>query len=78
MTALATIYMRMTIEETITALTLNAAAAIARADTVGSLEPGKKADIIILDCPDYRHLSYHFAMNLVETVIKSGKIVRKP
>lgn len=78
MTALATIYMRMTIEETITALTLNAAAAIARADTVGSLEPGKKADIIILDCPDYRHLSYHFAMNLVETVIKSGKIIRKP
>ncbi len=78
MTALATIYMRMTIEETITALTLNAAAAIARAETVGSLEPGKKADIIILDCPDYRHLSYHFAMNLVETVVKCGKIVRRP
>ncbi len=76
MTALATIYMEMTIEETITALTLNAAAAIDRAETVGSLEPGKKADILILDCPDYRHLSYHFAMNLVETVIKNGVIVR--
>ena len=42
MTALATIYMEMTIEETITALTLNAAAAIDRAETVGSLEPGRK------------------------------------
>ncbi|MGI6508779.1 MAG: imidazolonepropionase [Saccharofermentanales bacterium] len=78
MTALATIYMQLTIEETITALTLNAAAAIDRAKTIGSLEPGKKADILILDCPDYRHLSYHFAMNLVETVIKSGVVVRKP
>ena len=77
MTALATIYMEMTIEETITALTLNAAAAIDRADTIGSLEPGKKADIIILDCPDHRHLSYHFAMNLVETVVKSGAVVRR-
>ncbi|HHX19572.1 MAG TPA: imidazolonepropionase [Clostridiaceae bacterium] len=78
MTALATIYMEMTIEETITALTLNAAAAIDRAETVGSLEPGKKADIIVLDCPDHRHLSYHFAMNLVETVVKNGVMVRKP
>jgi len=76
MTALATIYMEMSIEETITALTLNAAAAIDRADTIGSLEPQKQADFIILDCPNYRHLSYHFAMNLVETVVKGGVVVR--
>lgn len=77
MIALATIYMNLTIAETITAITLNAAAAIDRADSIGSLEQGKKADIIILDCPGHKHLSYHFAMNLVETVIKNGVIVRK-
>ena len=75
MIALATIYMKLTIEETITAITLNAAAAIDRADRIGSLEKGKIADIIILDCPGYRHLSYHFAMNLVDTVVKKGDVV---
>jgi imidazolonepropionase len=76
MIALATIYMHLTVEETVTAVTLNAAAAIDRAITTGSLEPGKKADILLLDCPGYKHLSYHFAMNLVDTVIKAGKTVR--
>ncbi|HNZ62933.1 MAG TPA: imidazolonepropionase [Bacillota bacterium] len=76
MIALATIYMNMTIDEALTAVTLNAAAAIGRADSIGSLESGKQADIVILDCPGYKHLSYHFAMNLVETVIKAGVIVR--
>lgn len=77
MIALATIYMKLTIEETITSITLNAAAAIDRADRIGSLEKGKAADIVILDCPGYRHLSYHFAMNLVETVVKKGDVVRR-
>ncbi|MCK9176121.1 MAG: imidazolonepropionase [Clostridiales bacterium] len=76
MIALATIYMQMTVEETLTAVTLNAAAALDRSDTLGSLEAGKKADILILDCPNHGHLSYHFAMNLVETVIKNGKTLR--
>ncbi|HZK42026.1 MAG TPA: imidazolonepropionase [Clostridia bacterium] len=76
MLALATIYMGLTIEEALTAVTLNAAAAIGRADRVGSLEVGKKADILVLDCPNHGHLSYHFAMNLVEIVIKKGFVVR--
>ena len=75
MIALATIYMGLSIEETITALTLNGAAALDRADSIGSLEAGKQADLILLDAPNYRHLSYHFAMNLVDTVIKKGRIL---
>lgn len=76
MLALATIYMELTLEEALTAVTLNAAAALGRAETLGSLEPGKQADILILDCPNHGHLSYHFAMNLVEIVIKKGFVVR--
>ena len=76
MLALATIYMGLTIEEALTAVTLNAAASIGRADRVGSLEVGKEAAILVLDCPNHGHLSYHFAMNLVEIVIKKGFVVR--
>ena len=76
MIALSTIYMGLKVEETLTALTLNAAAALDRAGRLGSLEEGKQADILILDCPNHGHLSYHFAMNLVETVIKRGVTVR--
>lgn len=73
--ALSTIYMGMTVEETITAITLNAAQAIDRADTIGSLEVGKNGDVIILDAPSYKHLSYHFGVNLVETVVKNGSVI---
>lgn len=74
--ALSTIYMEMTIEEAVTAMTINGAAALKREDRVGSLDPGKKADIIILEYPDYRFLNYHFGVNIVETVIKAGEIVK--
>lgn len=70
--ALATIQMGMTVEETIAALTINGAAALDRASEIGSLDAGKKADVIVLDCPSYRFLHYHFAMNLVERVFKNG------
>lgn len=73
--ALACIYMNMTIEETITALTLNGAAALNIADITGSLEVGKQADIIILDYDNYRMLPYYVGMNCVNTVISQGKIV---
>jgi len=73
--ALACRYMRLTPAETITAATLNAAHAIGLGDKVGSLETGKKADILVLDIPNYRHLGYHFGVNLVERVIKSGQAV---
>ncbi|MEF8837614.1 MAG: imidazolonepropionase [Candidatus Bipolaricaulota bacterium] len=75
--SLATLYMDMTVEETITALTLNAAAALDRADQIGSIERGKRADMIILDAPDYKHLSYHIGVNSVERVIKGGETIWK-
>jgi imidazolonepropionase len=74
--ALAALHMNMTIEEIITSLTINAAAAVGRSDTRGSIEKGKKADIIILEYPSIHFLPYHVAVNIVETVIKNGKIVR--
>lgn len=75
MFALATLYMGMTVEEAITALTINGAAAIGRADTIGSIEPGKKGDLVVLQYPSYKFLSYHFGMNLVEHTVKGGRVV---
>ena len=77
MIALACIYMGLSIEEVITALTINGAAAVDRADRIGSIEPGKQADIILLKYPSIHFLPYHTAINLVETVIKNGEIVHK-
>jgi len=73
--ALACRYMRLTPAEAIAAATLNAAHAIGLGDKVGSLEIGKKADLLVLDIPNYRHLGYHFGVNLVERVIKNGQVV---
>lgn len=73
--ALGCIYMNMSIEEVITALTINGAAAVDRADTVGSLEVGKQADIIFLKFPSIHFMPYHTGINLVETVIKKGETV---
>jgi imidazolonepropionase len=74
--ALSTLQMKMSIEEVLIALTINGAAALGRADRIGSLDVGKAADIVIHDCPSYRFLAYHIAFNNVETVIKAGKIVK--
>lgn len=73
--ALATRYMGITPAQAISAATINAAAAIGRADRIGSLEPGKQADLILLDIPDYRHLGYRFGTNLVSTTVKRGQIL---
>lgn len=73
--ALACHFLRMTPAEAFVAATINAAHAICEASSVGSLEPGKKADITIIDAPNHRFLGYRFGINLVETVIKNGKIV---
>ncbi|MBC8505726.1 MAG: imidazolonepropionase [Anaerolineales bacterium] len=67
-------YLRLTPAQAIVAATLNAAAAINQADKIGSLEPGKQADLLILNVPDYRHLGYRIGGNLVKTVIKKGQI----
>lgn len=73
--ALSCIYMKLSIEEVITALTINGAAAVDRANEVGSIEEGKKADILFLKYPSINFLPYHTGINLVETVIKNGEIV---
>ena len=72
---LACIKMRMSPAQAINAATINAAHAINRADTIGSLEVGKQADVIILNVPNHKCIPYHFGVNLVQTVIKKGKIV---
>ena len=73
--ALACRYLHLSPAEAIVAATLNAAHAIGLGDKVGSLEIGKKADLLVLDIPNYRHLGYHFGVNLVERVIKGGQVV---
>jgi imidazolonepropionase len=67
--------MGMTPAETIVAATINAAHATAMGHEVGSLEVGKKADLLVLAIPDYRHLTYRFGTNLVDTVIKAGRVI---
>ncbi len=73
--SLACYRMKMTPAEAIVASTINAAHAIDKAGEIGSIEVGKKADIIILDVPNYQHIPYHFGVNHVEKVIKDGVIV---
>lgn len=68
-------FMKLTPAEAITAATINAAHAIDRGDEIGSLEAGKKADIVILDIPNHKFLGYRFGVNLVDKVIKNGRVV---
>lgn len=73
--ALACRYLRLTPAQAIAAATINAAAAVNRAGQMGSIEPGKQADLLVLDVDNYRHLGYRFGGNLVKTVIKRGRVV---
>jgi len=72
---LACLNMKMTPAEAITASTFNAACAIGLNDAIGSLEKGKQADIILLDCPNHRFIPYRYGVNLVEKVIKKGAFI---
>jgi imidazolonepropionase len=67
--------MKMTPEEVISAVTINGAHAVGRGKEVGSLEVGKKADVLILDVPNIQYIPYHFGINHVDKVIKNGKLV---
>ncbi|CEO89679.1 imidazolonepropionase [Syntrophaceticus schinkii] len=67
--------LKMTPAEVISAVTINAAHAIGCASSVGSIEEGKRADLVIFDAQDYRYLMYRFGTNLVDKVVKSGRIV---
>ncbi|HWR45950.1 imidazolonepropionase [Sporomusa sp.] len=73
--ALAAIQLGMKPAEIVTALTINGAAAVNRADRVGSLEIGKQADIVILEYPSHLFLVYHAGMNIVDKVIKQGQLI---
>ena len=64
-------------EEIINAMTINAARAIGRDKTIGSIEEGKLADLVLFNTPNLDYLVYHFGINSVDTVIKKGKIVVK-
>ena len=70
--SLAVINMNMTAEESITAATLNAAAAIEQSDKMGSLEPGKQANLIIANVDSYTDLFYHFGINHISEVWSRG------
>lgn len=72
--ALACRMLKLTPAQALAAATINAAAAIQRADRIGSIEPGKQADLLVLSVADYRHLAYRFGGNLVKWVIKKGKV----
>lgn len=72
---LACLYLRLTPEEALTAVTINAAHAVGRSKQVGSLEVGKLGDVLILDIPNLNYLPYHFGSNPVGTVVKRGRVV---
>jgi imidazolonepropionase len=72
--ALSCRYMGLTPAQAIAASTINSAHAIRRSDTIGSIEVGKQADMLILSVPDYRHLGYRYGTNLVKQVIKRGQV----
>lgn len=67
--------MRLTPEEIINSMTINAAYAIEKNDKIGSIEPGKKADLVIFNSKSLDYLIYHFGINSVKSVIKNGKLV---
>ncbi|MEA2571582.1 MAG: imidazolonepropionase [Acidobacteriota bacterium] len=72
---LATLQMKMTVEESLTAATLHGAYSLRLAHETGSIEAGKRADLVLLDAPSYFHLVYHFGVNLVRDVLRDGKFV---
>jgi imidazolonepropionase len=69
---LATLQMKMTVEESLTAATLNGACSLRLAHETGSIEVGKRADLVLLDAPNYLHLVYHFGVNLVTRAMRDG------
>jgi imidazolonepropionase len=75
MTMGCTLY-RMLPREVVQSTTIHAARSMGRDGQIGALEPGKQADLLILDAPNYRYLPYHFGVDHVELVIKKGKVFR--
>jgi len=74
---LAVYTLKMGIEEAINACTANAAFALNRHESLGSLEKGKKMDLLLCDAPNFPSIVYHLGINPIKHVIKNGKIVVK-
>ncbi|WP_202708312.1 imidazolonepropionase [Sporosalibacterium faouarense] len=72
---LASLRMKMTPEEVITAVTINSACSIGRQEEIGSIAVGKKADLAIFDSPNISYIIYHFGINHIDKVIKNGQLV---
>jgi len=72
---LAVFKMRMSIEECLTAVTLNAACCLGLGAEIGTIEAGRRADLVLLDAPNLLHLGYHVGINPVRAVIKGGRVV---
>ena len=73
--ALAVLCISLTTEEAVTALTINGAAALNRADKIGSIDVGKKGDVIVLEFPSYQYIPYHIGVSIVQKVVKAGNLV---
>jgi len=72
---LACLQMKLTPEEALNGVTISAAHSLGRAKEIGSIEEGKQGDLVLWDAPNHRFLPYHYGTNLVETVIKRGRVV---
>ena len=75
--SLACVEMGMTPAEALVASTTNAAAALDRPESLGTLQEGSPGDVAILDAPTYVHLPYNFGVNAVDTVLKGGEVVHR-
>jgi imidazolonepropionase len=75
--ALASMMLRMTPEEALVAATVNAACALGAGAVLGSLTPGRQCDLVVWEVDDYRAIPYHYGVNLVDTVVKRGELVKR-
>ncbi len=74
---LAVFELGLSIEEALTGVTLNAACSLGLGDRIGSIEVGKRADLLVLDAPNLLHLAYHYGVNLVRVVVKGGRVAHR-
>lgn len=74
---LAVFELGLSIEESLTAATLNSACSVGLGEEIGSIEVGKRADVVVLDAPNLLHLAYHYGVNPVRTVVKGGEVVHR-
>lgn len=75
MMTLACLHLKMTPAEALVAATWNAAYSLGMTDRIGSIEPGKQADLVVWEAPNHAHLAYHFGVSLAQCVIKKGQVV---